>query len=101
MPYLLLLQIDLEREQQSEERLVILVQAAGRVLEHRERQVLDDVGDPLGGDGRLLRARHGDGEDAQELLEGGLVHDVHHGHLHDQEVQDAATCSHWRRMDFL
>ena len=86
--------LNLEREQDGEEELVDLVQAAARVLKHLVGQVLDDVVDALAVDGRLGGVRHGDVKQAQELLKGRLVHLVHHRHLHDQEVQDAAACGH-------
>lgn len=36
-------------------------------------------------------------EQAQELTEGGLIHHVHHTHLRNQEVQDAASRRNYRR----
>lgn len=32
---------------------------------------------------------------SQELSERGLVHDVHHAHLRNQEVQDTAPGGNW------
>lgn len=37
---------------------------------------------------------HGEIKHTKELLEGGLVHAVHHAHITDQEVQDATSVSH-------
>jgi len=53
-----------------------------------------DVADALGRELGLGGVLHGRVEDAQELSERGLVHEVHQGHLHDQEVQDAAPGGH-------
>ena len=38
---------------------------------------------------------HGLVEQTKELDEGSLVHDVHHGHLHYQEVEDGSSGCHW------
>ena len=46
--------VDLQSKQQGKEELVILVQAAAGILEDLISQELDDVGDALGWDGRLL-----------------------------------------------
>lgn len=88
------LQVDLECQQQGEEELVVLVEAPGRVAEHLVGEVLHDVAKALGGDLRLGGLLHGRVEDAQELPQGGLIHDVHQAHLHNQEVEDAAPCGH-------
>ena len=87
-------QVNLERQQQGEQELVLLVQTARRVSEHLKRQVFNDAGDSLGGDGRLGRPVHGDVEEAEELRQRRLVHAVHHTHLGDQEIEDAAAGGH-------
>lgn len=33
---------------------------------------------------------------SQELSQRGLIHDIHHTHFSDQEVQDAAPGGHWK-----
>ena len=71
-----------------------LIQPSCAVAEGLKGQELHNVADAFGSDGRFGRAGHGEVKDAQELLQGGLVHDVHHGHLHDQEVQHRATSGH-------
>ena len=48
---LVALHVDLQRQQQREEELVLFVQTPGRVLKHLKGHVLDDVADALGGDG--------------------------------------------------
>lgn len=45
------LHVDLQRQQQSEEELVLFVQAPGCRLVHLEGHKLDDVGDAFAGDG--------------------------------------------------
>ena len=42
----------------------------------------------------IIKPFHGDVKQAQELPEGCLVHDVDHGHLHDEEVEDGAPGGH-------
>lgn len=42
--------VNLQRQQQGEEELVLLVQAPRRILEHLEGHKLDDVADALAGD---------------------------------------------------
>ena len=86
--------LDLESHQDGEEELVHLVQTTCRVLEDQKGQVIDDVVDALAGDRRLWGACHGKVKELQELFQGGLVHHIHHAHLHDDEVQDAATQRH-------
>lgn len=54
--------VNLEREQQGEEELVLLVQASGRVLVHLKGHKLDDVGDAFAGDGALGRPDRGSEE---------------------------------------
>ena len=83
-----------ECHEDGEEEFVHLVQTPCSVLVDQESQVIDDVVDALAGDGRLLGARHGKVEELQELSEGGLVHHIHHAHLHNDEIQDAASQSH-------
>eukprot|EP01136_Pigoraptor_vietnamica_P000134 Opistho-1_new@25059 len=85
------LDVRLEREEQREEELVDLVQPAARVLEHAEREVVDDVLDALVRDRRRLRARHRLVKQPEELLQRRLVHHVDHAHLDDEEVEDAAA----------
>lgn len=34
---------------------------------------------------------------SQELSQGGLVHDIHHTHFCDQEVQDTTPGGHWKK----
>ena len=87
--------LDLESHQDGEKELVHLVQTTCCVLEDRKGQVFDDVVDALAGDRRLWGACHGKVKELQELFKGGLVHHIHHAHLHDDKVQDAATQSHW------
>ena len=43
---------------------------------------------------------HGHVKNAQELVEWGLVHAVHHAHLTDQEVHDAATGGHYNNSTY-
>ena len=95
MANLLLQQVNLQSEQKSKQKLVFLVQTTGRVSKHFKRKILNDVLDSLSGNWRLLRACHGNVKQAQELSQRGLVHDVHVGHLDNQEIQDATSCSHW------
>lgn len=94
MANLSLLQINFQREQQSEEELMLFVQTTRRVTEHFKCQVLNDVLDSLGGNRRFLRACHGNVKQAQELSERSLVHNVHVGHLDYQKVKDATSCGH-------
>lgn len=47
------LHVDLQRQQQGEEELVLLVQAPCRVPVHLEGHELYDVGDAFAGDGAL------------------------------------------------
>ena len=49
------LEVLLEREEEHEQELVVLVEAAARVAEHLVRQVLDHVVQPLRRERRLLR----------------------------------------------
>jgi len=49
------LEVLLEREEEDEEELVVLVETAARVAEHLVREVLDHVVQPLHGERRLLR----------------------------------------------
>ena len=53
------LQADLERQEQREQELVALVESPAGVLEHFKGQELDDVVDPLGGNGRFVRSEVG------------------------------------------
>lgn len=73
---------------------MFLVQATCSVSKHLEGQVVDDILNTFGWDGRLLWLGHGYVKQTQELFEGCLIHDVDVGHLHDQEVQDATTIGH-------
>ena len=95
MANLLLQQVNLQSEQKSKQKLVFLVQTTGRVSKHFKRKILNDVLDSLSGNWRLLRACHGNVKQAQELSQRGLVHNVHVGHLDNQEIQDATSCGHW------
>ena len=70
---------------------MVFVETSGDVLEDFKGQIFDDVLDSLGRDGRLLGSRHRHVEEDEELLEGCLVHHVHHAHLHDQEIHDASS----------
>lgn len=88
------LQVDLQGQQEGEEELVILIQASSCISKRLVGQKLNDVEDPFRGDLGLGGFLHGWVEDAQELAEGGLVHDVDQAHLHYEEVQDAAPCGH-------
>ncbi len=47
---LVALHVDLQRQQQSEEELVLLVQAPGRILIHLKGHKVYDVGDAFAGD---------------------------------------------------
>lgn len=88
------LQLNLQRHEDGEEELVLLVKAASRVWERAERQVVDDVLDAFGGDGRPGGSRHGQVEDLEELTQWRLVHDVNNAHLDDEEVENgAASCN--------
>ena len=49
------LQADLEWQEQREQKLVALVQSPAGILEHLKGQELDDVVDPLGCNGGLVR----------------------------------------------
>lgn len=88
--------LDLQRHQDCEEELVRLVQTPHSVPEGRVGQIPNDVLDTLGRHWRLLGFGHGEVKDAQELRQGGLVHDVHYAHLYDQEVEDTATRCNWK-----
>jgi len=52
------LQLDLERHEDAEEKLVLLVEASRRVCESVGGQRVDDILDALGGDRRLGRSSH-------------------------------------------
>jgi len=58
MADLLLVQINLQSKQQSEQELMFFIQATCRVPEHFKRQVLDDVLDSFGWNRRFLGTRH-------------------------------------------
>lgn len=90
-PDLALVQLHLTGQEGGVQELVHLIQASGSVAEHLKRQVLNDVVDALAGDGGLLGVVHGQVEQLQELLQGGLVHTVDHAHLHNHKVQDTAS----------
>lgn len=64
-----LVQVDLEREQERVQELVLFVETPGGVLEDDESQVLDNVGDTFGRDGRLRRVLQRVIEKPQELTE--------------------------------
>ena len=53
------LQADLEWQEQCEQELVALVKSPAGVLEHFQGQELDDIVDPLGGNGRFVRPEVG------------------------------------------
>lgn len=99
MANLFLLQVNLQSQQQSEEKLVFFVQTTRRVPKHFKRQVIDDVLDSFGRNRRLLGTCHWDVKQTQELPERGLVHDVHVWHLDNQEIQDTASCGHWEERE--
>jgi len=88
------LQLNLQRHEDAEEELVLLVEASSYVRERAERETVDDVLDAPGGDRRLGGARHGHVEHLEELTQRRLVHDVHHTHLDDHEVEDRAAGCH-------
>mmetsp|Transcript_60189 Transcript_60189/g.148004 ORF Transcript_60189/g.148004 Transcript_60189/m.148004 type:complete len:638 (-) Transcript_60189:3556-5469(-) len=87
-------ELQLERQQQRVDLLVDLHVPAAHVQEGAERQLVDDVGDALGGDGRLLGVVHGEAEDLHELRERRLVHRVDSAHLSDEEVDNGAARRH-------
>ena len=90
------LQLNLERHEDAEEELVLLVEASSRVRERAQRQALDDVLDAFGGDRRLGGSRHGQVEQLEELTQRRLVHDVDDTHLDDHEVENRAASCHYR-----
>ena len=96
-PYSLGLHLDLERHEDSEEELILLVESAYGVAERGEREVLDDILDALGGDGGLDGLCHRHVEDLKELAQGRLVHRVDDAHLDDEEIQDRTAGSDCKR----
>ena len=94
MADLFLLQINFQSQQQSEEELVLFIQATRRVAKHLKRQVINDVLDSFGRNRRLLGTCHRNVKQTQELPERGLVHNVYVRHLDNQEIQDTASCGH-------
>ena len=69
----------------------MFVETSGDVLVNFEGQVFYDVLYSFGCDGRFLGFGHRHVEEDEELLEGCLVHHVHHAHFYDQEIHDASS----------
>lgn len=85
------LQLNLQRHEDGEEELVLLVESSSCVWERAKRQTLDDVLDAFRCDRRLGGACHRQIEQLQKLSQRRLVHDVDDAHLDDQEVENGAT----------
>ena len=78
---------DLERHEEDERQLVLLVQAPVDVAVGHVRHGLDDVGDTLARQGRRRSSVHGPVEQLQELGQARLVHDIDQAHFDDAEVE--------------
>ena len=84
-------EVNLQGQQQSEHELVLLIKTSDRIAETLIGQSVNHIGDPLARDWRFDRQFHGKVENAQELFQRSLVHDIDHAHLHNQEVQNATS----------
>ena len=60
------LQVDFQREEEREQKFVILVQATTRVTKHLIRQVFNDDKDSLGRHRRLLRSENADSKNLHQ-----------------------------------
>eukprot|EP00964_Phaeocystis_antarctica_P136255 scaffold100686_cov63-Phaeocystis_antarctica.AAC.1 len=86
--------LDLHREHEHPDELVLLVEAALHVARDVEGEVLDDVDDALRGERRLLGVVDGEVEELEELLQRDHVHVVDRRHVDDQEVEQRAARRH-------
>lgn len=91
------LHLNLERHENGEEELVLLVHTSSSVRKRQVSKIVDDVLDSLRSERRLGRVGHRDVEQLEELTQRSLVHLVHHAHLYDQEVQHRPSSCHWQR----